>query len=154
MVQIDATDSVAIGSEDTPLEIDLSRMLNSPTDTLTLLTEPTNGSVELSSTGLVSLAPDADFYGTEVLQYSVCHANGLCSEATITFTFEPVNDAPVAVSESIRVAEDTRALILALNNDNDVDGDELVISSVEVVDDSDHTLVPTRVAWQDGRIEV
>ena len=48
--------------------------------------------------------------------------------ATVTITVTPVNDAPVAVDDTLRPTEDTALTVAApgvLGNDTDVDGDPL-----------------------------
>jgi gliding motility-associated-like protein len=78
----------------------------------------------LSNTnGYVTFTPAANFNGTATLNYTVNDDGGLKSNvATITVTVNPVNDAPVAVSDNPSTNEDTPVTFNITNNDTDVDG--------------------------------
>ncbi len=76
-------------------------------------TQPVNGSV---STGTVTrdgdtlkFAPAANFAGSTTFTYTINDSagTGLDSTATVTVTVTPVNDAPVAVADSVSMVEDT-----------------------------------------------
>lgn len=93
------------------------------------------GDLDVQPSGAFTYTPPADFHGETSFVYGV-QADGLpeCagpsdSEATVTITVQPVNDAPTARADSFQALRD-RTLNLAgpgvLANDGDVDGDPLV----------------------------
>ncbi|MCV5838294.1 Ig-like domain-containing protein, partial [Escherichia coli] len=44
----------------------------------------------------------------------------------------PVNDAPIATNDAIQTDEDSQVVIDVLANDSDIEGDDLIITSVSV----------------------
>ncbi len=84
---------------------------------------PGHGQVEVNATnGEVTYTPEADFSGTDEFRYTVADNAGLVSEeATVRVTVLPVNDAPVAVDDTISTPVDTAIAIDVLANDTDVD---------------------------------
>ncbi|WP_407659994.1 Ig-like domain-containing protein [Hyalangium gracile] len=100
--------------------------------TVTAVTQPTNGTVTLTS-GVVRFTPAANFSGTTTFQYTVSDGNGGTATATVTVTVTPANDAPTAVNDAITVAEDSSATVVdVLANDSfapDV-GETLTVVSV------------------------
>jgi large repetitive protein len=87
---------------------------------------PTNGTIVINADGTYTYTPNLNFNGTDVVTVQICD-NGLplpaaCSTKTLTFTITPVNDAPVAVSNSTTTNEDTPVAINVTANDTDVDG--------------------------------
>ena len=99
-----------------------------------------NGQV-LSSAELTGLKYDApaDYNGTDsvgTFTYQVEDGQAETNSAvtgTVTFIVNPVNDAPVAVDDTLAAIEDTPVTYTAaqlLGNDLDVDGDTLTIASV------------------------
>ena len=76
------------------------------------------------------LAKDAT--ATETFSYTVADTGGARSTANVTVTVTGVNDAPVAVANSVSVSEDAGLVTIAvLANDTDVDaGDTKTVSSV------------------------
>ena len=80
---------------------------------------PGNGTVSVSGNNLV-YTPDPDFFGTDTFQYTATDGQ-LTGTATVTMTVTPVNDAPVANSDTATTNEDTPVSIAVLNNDFDVD---------------------------------
>jgi len=65
--------------------------------------------------------------------YEVSDGNGGTDTATVTVTVTGVNDAPDAVDDTAETNEDETVTIQVLDNDTDVDGDDLSITSFEVV---------------------
>ncbi|ASZ13187.1 Ig-like domain-containing protein [Chitinophaga sp. MD30] len=97
-----------------------------------LVTAPVNGTVVLNANGSFTYIPNANFNGTDSLTYQVCD-NGtpsLCDTATVVFNVSAVNDAPVAVRDTVAVTEDLPATGNVLTNDSDPEGDALVASLV------------------------
>ena len=61
-----------------------------------------SGTLTLNSNGSFTYAPNNNFSGTDSFTYRACDGPGSCSApATVTITVTPVNDAPVAVNDSV-----------------------------------------------------
>ncbi|MFN6378662.1 MAG: tandem-95 repeat protein, partial [Flavobacteriales bacterium] len=85
-----------------------------------------------TANGVVTFDPANNFNGTAALTYILCDAGGLCDQADITFTVEPVNDAPVAVNNTATTAEDTSVTLSnIIANDSDIDN-ELLAASIDL----------------------
>lgn len=77
----------------------------------------TNGTASISGTNVV-YTPAADFHGTNTLVY--CATDGQVTNcAWVTVVVWPVNDAPVAVGQSVSTAEDTPVGITLVGVDVD-----------------------------------
>lgn len=75
-----------------------------------------------NTTGVVSLDPINNYFGTATLTYTLCDPSGACDPATITFVVNSVNDAPVANNDSTTTPYDTNVVITVASNDTDIDG--------------------------------
>jgi VCBS repeat-containing protein len=103
--------------------------------TATLVSDASNGSLQLNSDGSFTYTPEANFFGTDAFTYRAGDGEFTTAATTVTITVDPVNDAPVAVGENYEVAIDKPfnvAVPGVLANDSDVEGDPL---SAELVDD-------------------
>ncbi len=78
----------------------------------------------------VDYVPATDYNGGDTVVVRAEDGAGAFSTATVTITITGVNDAPVAVDDSLTVNEDTPGNVVAAANDTDVDGDSLTVSSV------------------------
>ncbi|MFX0021273.1 MAG: OmpL47-type beta-barrel domain-containing protein [Candidatus Hermodarchaeota archaeon] len=76
--------------------------------------------------------PDPNYWGTDFFTFKVNDGALDSNIATITITIHPVNDAPIANSDSAITDEGTSVIIEVLANDSDVDGDSLSIEEVTV----------------------
>ncbi len=94
------------------------------------VTAPAHGTAWIASGGRVLYTPETDWHGTDRFAYMVADGNGGRATAEVVVVVEPVNDAPEAVADTARTAEDGEVLIDVLANDRDVEGDELRIESV------------------------
>jgi hypothetical protein len=54
-----------------------------------------NGTVTMDATGNYTYTPNANYNGTDEFTYQVCDVDTDCSQAIVTITIGPVNDAPV-----------------------------------------------------------
>jgi CshA-type fibril repeat protein len=135
----DAVNDVLAGEEDIPLVINPTQLLGNDTDpdgdtlTITAVSNPTHGTVELNADGTVTFTPNANYNGEATFEYTISDGNGGTDTATVTIDFAPVNDAPVAVDDVLQGEEDTTLTIQPeqlLGNDTDVDGDTLTIVDV------------------------
>ncbi|WP_189342910.1 Ig-like domain-containing protein, partial [Ulvibacter litoralis] len=83
----------------------------------------TNGPLTVGTDGSVTVAPGTD-PGTYTVDYTVCEiaVPSNCDTVTITIVVdEPINNAPVAIDDSVTVNEDASVVIDVLGNDTDVD---------------------------------
>jgi hypothetical protein len=90
----------------------------------------TNGTVSVSNTGVITFTPDANYNGPVSFDYVVTDGTSQ-DTGTVSGTVTAVNDAPVAVDDSVNVDEDSTSTVLnLLANDTDVDGNTLSIVSI------------------------
>jgi len=122
-----AVDDNIVTSEDTPVttvvtsnDSDMDGNLD-PTS-VTITSDPSNGSVVVNPDGSVTYTPDPDYTGSDSYEYQVCDTNGLCDTATVTIDVTAVNDAPIANDDATTINQDTVVTIDATANDTDVDG--------------------------------
>lgn len=99
-----------------------------------ITSNPANGSVTVSASGLVTYTPQADFIGTDVFTYTIEDEKGLRSlPATVTVTvIEVENKAPNAVDDAVENSSLSPITIDVLVNDYDEDNNhaDLVLVSV------------------------
>jgi len=103
-------------------------------DSLTVsgVTQGANGSVVIDAvTGNPIYTPNTGFIGSDSFTYTINDGNGGTATATVNVTVNAVNDAPVAVADSITLIEGGTATVLVggatsiLANDTDADGNPL-----------------------------
>ena len=132
-----AADDAFGTDEDTPVRgnlLDNDRDPDGDEVTAILGNVPANGTVHLDADGTFTYTPDADFNGTDSFSYTITDATGLTSRtATVTITVRAVDDAPVAVADTVRVSTGRTATIAVtdlLANDTDADGDPISLTGV------------------------
>jgi VCBS repeat-containing protein len=121
--------------EDVGLKVDaahgvLANDTDPNNDTLTaqLAAGPAHGTLTLNADGSFEYHASANYNGADSFSYVASDGFGGLSAATVVqLSIAPVNDAPVAASDSASVAEDSAVLIDVLANDSDVDGDAMAI---------------------------
>ncbi len=126
-------DSVSL-AEDTPVSIDVLAN-DSPRTGGTLdiagVSPPSHGSATKTGDGTVRYHPAADYNGPDRFSYTVRDGDGTVLSAHVTIAVEPVDDPPIARHDTQSLPEDSVAEPLALlDNDIDVDGGTLVVTSV------------------------
>ena len=130
-------------TEDTALNITASRLLANDTDpdlvdTLSIgaVTAGTGGTPVLNTDGSVTFTPSANFNGVASFSYKATDgsaANALSNSATVTVNVAAVNDAPVAVADTLSASRNTAVTYTAaqlLGNDTDAENQALKIKSV------------------------
>ncbi|MBE9036195.1 beta strand repeat-containing protein [aff. Roholtiella sp. LEGE 12411] len=139
--------TAATTNEDTAVNILASNILRRyfdvDGDTLSInsFTNPTNGTLTLNdnstldntSDDFFTYTPNANFNGTDSFDFTVSDGNGGNATGTFNFNVKPVNDAPVAVNDSVTTAFNTAVNIKAstlLANDTDVDSSNFSITGV------------------------
>ncbi|MBN3991121.1 MAG: FG-GAP repeat protein [Nostoc sp. NMS2] len=142
--------TAASTNEDTALNILARNILRRYTDidgdTLTIsnFTNPTNGTLTLNdnstpdnpSDDFFIYTPNANFNGTDSFTFTVADGNGGSITSTFKLNVKPVNDAPIAVNDTLTAGFNTATTILArtlLANDTDSDNSNLSITAVSDV---------------------
>lgn len=139
LTDTDGSETLSITISNIPTGATLS---NTALDTLTI----SSGSITLTPDQLEGLAitPPENFYGNFALTVTAISTDGLATPATtvaiINMTVNPVNDAPIAVDDTLWVSESTIVTLpvsVLLGNDTDIDGKTITFQSV---------------AWNDSKI--
>ncbi|MGE5648788.1 MAG: cadherin-like domain-containing protein [Bacillota bacterium] len=105
-----AADAVST-NEDVPLTIAPATLLGNDNDadgdklSISSVQGATHGTVALVN-GNVVFTPDANYNGAASFTYTVSDGQGGSSTATVNVTVNPVNDAPVVGTASVRVSEE------------------------------------------------
>ncbi len=101
-------------------------------DTLevTAVTQGSHGTVVINSDGTIKYTPNENYNGVDSFTYTISDGNGGTATATVNVTVNSVNDAPVAVDDSVTTDEDTSIDIDVLDNDSDIDRDTLDVTAV------------------------
>ncbi len=110
--------NISVGSNDT--DVDSGDSVD--TATISLVTQPTNGSAVVSA-GQVVYTPDANYTGSDSFTYQIDDTNGATSNvASVMINVSGVNDAPIAANDSGTTDEDTAVIIDLVSNDTDLEG--------------------------------
>ncbi|WP_148871267.1 Ig-like domain-containing protein, partial [Tenacibaculum adriaticum] len=116
---------------------------------VTEITAPTNGTIAIDPvTGQITYTPNAEFFGTDAFEYSVCDDDGACATATVNVTINDVNDAPVANTDTATTEEDTAVAINVIGNDTDLDGTIDPTSVTEITAPANGTIAIDPVTGQ------
>ncbi len=133
----EAADDSNTVSEDGSVTAVAPGVLNNDTDsendplTAVLNTTTSSGTLNLSSDGGYTYAPDPDFCGSDSFTYIANDGQLDSNVATVNLSIICFNDDPVASDDSESTNEDTAVTITVLSNDTDVDiGDILTAASV------------------------
>jgi len=108
---------------------------------VTISQNPLNGLASVTSDGLITYTPNADFSGRDSLLYTVRDDEGAISNAAVvTIDVSPVNDPPVAVDDSVSLIAQQSTIIDVLGNDTDIDS-ALNPASITIVSSPSHGTV-------------
>ncbi len=113
-------------AEDTTLAVPVAGVLTNDSDadadalTATLVTGPTHGTLNLDANGGFTYTPATNYSGPDSFTYRANDGLTNSAVATVNITVTPVNDAPLADSQSVTTPED-KALPITLTG-SDVDG--------------------------------
>jgi hypothetical protein len=133
-----AEDDITTTTEDTSLLLrPLENDRDTEGDTLSIVSfqgiDSTHGNVFQNDNGDFVYQPAPHFYGQTEFFYIMQDEQGASDKAKIIINVTPVNDAPVAIDDSIDIGDDTSRIISVdslLENDHDIDGDTLQIINV------------------------
>ena len=140
------------GTEDTPLIITAAQLLGNDTDvdspnsalSIASVTSGAGGTAVLNPNGTVSFTPNSNFNGAANFTYTATDGGVASAAATVTINVAAVNDAPVAVADTLFGTEDTPLTITAaqlLGNDTDVDSPNSALSIASVTSGAGGTAV-------------
>ncbi len=76
-------------------------------NTWSVVTNPTNGTLNINADGTFTYTPNANFNGADTFYYKLCDVDIDCDTAMVVITINPVNDIPVANDDTYSVNEDT-----------------------------------------------
>ncbi|MFM7729225.1 MAG: Ig-like domain-containing protein, partial [Flavobacteriales bacterium] len=82
-----------------------------------------NGTASLTSTGLLSFIPNANYSGIVTLTYNGCDLQGACTNGIFTIYVMEISDTPIATSLSIFTSEDNLVSGNVSDYTSDVDSD-------------------------------
>ncbi|WP_118951449.1 Ig-like domain-containing protein [Taibaiella helva] len=75
-------------------------------NTFSTVTLPVNGTAVVNTDGTFTYIPNPNYNGTDSFSYRLCDGDGDCDTATVYLIITPVDDFPVAVNDTVTVAED------------------------------------------------
>lgn len=126
-----ASNSNVTTPEDTPVTFTVTSNDPDDDDLIFSFSEPAHGTITVDG-GTVTYRPDDDYNGPDALHVVV--SDGISeADADIAITVTPVNDAPVAVDNTLAANEDTAATVTGaalVANDTDVENDALTVTEV------------------------
>jgi VCBS repeat-containing protein len=98
------------------------------------VTQPAHGTVTVNADGTVTYQSNGDEVTSDSFTYTVRDDLGALSDtATVTVSIAPVNDAPVAVDDTIEVNEGSTRSVRTFLNDTDAEGNSTIVgTSVEI----------------------
>ena len=102
--------------------------------TVTITTDPSEGTAEVETDGQITYTPAANFNGTDSFTYQAADGNGGMATATVTITVDPVNDAPAFTTTPTTGITKNQAYRYEIGV-SDVEGDALTITA------------PTKPGW-------
>lgn len=126
--------------EDTLLTLKPIELLENDTDldgdTMSVISvqDANSGTVALNDDGTVAFTPSANFNGIASFSYTLSDSDGSTNVATVEIDVTPVNDGPVGTPDSGTMPANTSLTFESadlLGNDSDLDGDALVVTSVQ-----------------------
>ena len=143
-----ANDDNPIVNEDSVLSDNVLNNDSEPDgDTMTVntipVTAPTNGALTLNSDGSYTYTPDPDFFGADTFEYEVCdnYAPPACDTALVTINVTGINDAPIAVPDTMYMFANSNLQDNIILNDSDIENHNLMAMTTPMVVPLNGTLV-------------
>ncbi|MEQ8960121.1 MAG: Ig-like domain-containing protein, partial [Coleofasciculus sp. C2-GNP5-27] len=87
--------------------------------------------VTIADVNTLSFTPNANFYGTTSFGWNASDGTTFGAGEIVKITINPVNDAPVAQTDTITAPADTAIVLNVLANDSDADNNSLILESLE-----------------------
>jgi VCBS repeat-containing protein len=120
--------------------------IDGDTVTATVSAQAENGVASVTGT-TVSYIPNANFFGTDSFTLTLTDNAGFTTTEVINVNISAVNNQPVAVNDSGTVAEDSSIGFAVLNNDTDVDGDSLIVTTASAINGTVNIVSSTQVNY-------
>lgn len=95
-----------------------------------LIDDVDHGSLNLASDGAFQYNPALNYFGSDSFRYRLLDELGAFDSATVSITVTPVDDPPVAVDDSFATTQTDPLNDNLIANDIEVDGDLLIIASL------------------------
>ena len=151
----DISNKIFEGSEDTPLLISTTELLNGIKDTeLVSVQDARGGIVRITNNGYIEFSPTENQHGTAYFTYTAKDNLGRTSNAMVWLAISESNDAPISTSDNFNTREDESMLISSsqlLANDNDVDLETDINEKIKIIAVSN--AVHGSVSLLNGQIE-
>ena len=113
--------------------------------TAVLISNVSNGILDLNSDGSFQYIPNTNYYGIDIFTYQAFDGNNYSNTATVTITINSVNDAPIANDDYYSTDEDITLSVSEpgiLQNDTDIENDPLTAILVNDVSNGELNLDP------------
>ncbi len=130
-----AVDDSATTSPGTPVTVNvLSNDTDADSDTLTVTSAgvPAHGTSVINANGTITYTPASGYTGPDQFGYSISDGRGGTDSATVSVTVSSgggtTNTPPVAGDDSATTPAGTPVTVNVLSNDNDADGDSLMVT--------------------------
>ena len=145
-----AVNDTLVATEDTAVTYTAAQLLGNDTDvdgdtlTIAAVTSGAGGTAVLNGNGTVTFTPNANFNGAASFTYTTSDGSATSNSALVTVNVAAVNDAPVAVADTLSATEDTAVTYTAaqlLGNDTDVDNTNAQLSIFSVTSGTGGTAV-------------
>lgn len=117
VINEDQTDSINAFDND--------RFTDGPNINMSISSLPQNGTASITKEGMLTYTPNLNFDGKDTLQYSFCDddpTNPLCDTAYVYIHINPINDAPIAINDTLFIYVLKSANINLGLNDTSIDG--------------------------------
>lgn len=95
---------------------------------LNVMIPPTQGTVNMATTGAFTYTPPTDFIGTVTFTYRTCDPCEVCDQATVTIYVTTPNVPPIAENDETFTSEDGNVSGTVAANDSDPEGMPLIYS--------------------------
>jgi hypothetical protein len=115
--------------------------------TFSVATPPAHGTLQFTNatTGAFRYVPAAYFNGSDSVGVTVSDAGGLTATAQMTLAVRPVNDAPIAVTDTFIAAASGATTFDVLANDSDVDDTQLTVEIVATAPGASTAVVGNKI---------
>ncbi|WP_316354888.1 beta strand repeat-containing protein [Devosia sp.] len=127
------TDTVSVAEDGSAVISVLGNDTDVDNNTLTVTgigTAPAHGTVVINQDGTITYTPDGDYNGPDSFTYTISDGEGGMATGTVDITVTPVNDLPVAATDTSTASEDGSVIIDVLANDSDLEGGTLSVSGL------------------------
>ncbi|MFM7022506.1 MAG: Ig-like domain-containing protein [Flavobacteriales bacterium] len=124
----DADTDYKTTNEDQCVHVDVQMNDSDPDgDALTtvIITSAKHGTQTVLSGDSLNYCPNANYNGKDTVIYQVCDGLGACDIDTVFITVTPVNDVPVANTDTTSTGPNECVVVKVQSNDSDIDGDAL-----------------------------